>query len=313
MLCYSSRRRGGSSYGEVIRSAFGERMEEAVSWLLFVFLMFVIVGYMVLIRDIWTPLVMLTPLASRLGFDNGDYVLLGIIVLLLPFLFQRSLHALRYNCYVGFTSVLILCIALGRGALRKMFMANVHDGYVFEIEYFKIPTMQEVLFSFPIVTCSFLCHFNVNSIQNALSQPTRKRMKHLLQYATVACCLLMYGIGFFGYLYAGGAAEGNILLNVPIGVNQEEDNEQIWLFTAGRIGIGVTITLAMPLMALPCRDSLLEIIDVWFHRSHHRSGAFDHRNVTEGQSCWNLFHTFNRNKTVQDAAITTEVSFFLLL
>lgn len=54
MLCYSSRRRGGSSYGEVMRSAFGERMEEAVSWLLFIFLMFVIVGYMVLIRDIWT-------------------------------------------------------------------------------------------------------------------------------------------------------------------------------------------------------------------------------------------------------------------
>jgi hypothetical protein len=37
-----------------MRSAFGERMEEAVSWLLFIFLMFVIVGYMVLIRDIWT-------------------------------------------------------------------------------------------------------------------------------------------------------------------------------------------------------------------------------------------------------------------
>ena len=44
MLCYSSRRRGGSSYGEIMRSAFGERMEEAVSWLLFVFLMFVIIG-----------------------------------------------------------------------------------------------------------------------------------------------------------------------------------------------------------------------------------------------------------------------------
>jgi len=116
----------------------------------------------------------------------------------------------------------------------------------------------------------------------------------------------MYAIGFCGYLYAGGAVEGNILLNVPIGVNQEEDNEQIWLFTAGRIGIGVTITLAMPLMALPCRDSLLEIIDVWFHRSHHRSGTSAHQKVNDGQSCWNLFHTFNRSETILDAAITTE-------
>ncbi len=47
MLCYCSRRAGGSSYGEVVRSAFGEKMEEGVSWLLFVFLVFVIMGYMV--------------------------------------------------------------------------------------------------------------------------------------------------------------------------------------------------------------------------------------------------------------------------
>lgn len=47
MLCYCSRRCGGSSYGEVVRSAFGEKMEEGVSWLLFVFLLFVITGYMV--------------------------------------------------------------------------------------------------------------------------------------------------------------------------------------------------------------------------------------------------------------------------
>ncbi|EJK61634.1 hypothetical protein THAOC_17843, partial [Thalassiosira oceanica] len=74
MLCYSSRRAGGSSYGEVMRSAFGERAEELVAWLLFVFLLFVIVGYMVLIRDIWTPLALLV-----LPSANEDYVLLGIV------------------------------------------------------------------------------------------------------------------------------------------------------------------------------------------------------------------------------------------
>ncbi len=65
MLCYSSRRSGGSSYGEVARSAFGEKMEECVSWLLFIFLVFVIAAYMVLIRDIWTPLVQLLLVHQR--------------------------------------------------------------------------------------------------------------------------------------------------------------------------------------------------------------------------------------------------------
>lgn len=34
MLCFCSRRGGGSSYGEVVRSAFGEKMEEGMSLLL---------------------------------------------------------------------------------------------------------------------------------------------------------------------------------------------------------------------------------------------------------------------------------------
>ena len=314
MLCFSSRRRGGSSYGEVMRSAFGERMEEAVSWLLFIFLMFVIVGYMVLIRDIWVPLVNLTPFASRWAVGNGDYVLLGIIGVLLPFLFQRSLYALRYNCYVGFASVLILCYSLGRGALHQFQdtqSASTEDNDIFEIDFFKIPTFQEVLFSFPIITCSFLCHFNVNSIQNALDQPTRKRMQDLLAYAIVVCFLLMYSLGIGGYLYAGKGVEGNILLNVPIGSSQaEDDNEQIWLFTAGRIGIGTTITLAMPLMAIPCRDSLLEIVDVCFHKSHHRR-ATSLQSKSEEQFCWNLFRACNRNETIHDANITTEVSLLM--
>lgn len=298
-----------------MRSAFGERMEEAVSWLLFIFLMFVIVGYMVLIRDIWTPLVMLTPFASTLGANDGDYVLLGIIVVLLPFLFQRSLHALRYNCYVGFMSVLILCFALGRGALQRQDTTDSdrdRNNATFEIDYFKLPTIQEVLFSFPIVTCSFLCHFNVNSIQNALHEPTRQRIQNLLQYTILICFVIMYLLGLGGYLYAGNSVEGNILLNVPIGRgDEEEDIEQIWLFTAGRIGIGLTVTLALPLMSLPCRDSLLEIIDVWFHRSHHRSTP-THRELKEDQCCWSLFHTCNRDETADDACITTEVSLYTI-
>ena len=85
MLCYCSRRGGGSSYGEVVRSAFGERMEEVVSCLLCIYLMLSIVAYMVLCRDVWTPL-------AQEVFDidmNGDYVLLAIVGMILPFLCQR--------------------------------------------------------------------------------------------------------------------------------------------------------------------------------------------------------------------------------
>ena len=155
-LCYCSRRGGGSSYGEVVRSAFGERMEEGVSWLLCIYLILSIVAYMVLARDVWSPLVREV---LNIEYMNGDYVLLGIMVVLLPFLFQRSLHALRKICYIGFASIFVLCIALCRGGYDKMkhdeneTREEEEDDDNFHIEIFKIPSPQDLLFSFPIITC----------------------------------------------------------------------------------------------------------------------------------------------------------------
>eukprot|EP00577_Skeletonema_sp_RCC1716_P007079 CAMPEP_0113376668 /NCGR_PEP_ID=MMETSP0013_2-20120614/2750_1 /TAXON_ID=2843 ORGANISM="Skeletonema costatum, Strain 1716" /NCGR_SAMPLE_ID=MMETSP0013_2 /ASSEMBLY_ACC=CAM_ASM_000158 /LENGTH=561 /DNA_ID=CAMNT_0000258761 /DNA_START=89 /DNA_END=1774 /DNA_ORIENTATION=- /assembly_acc=CAM_ASM_000158 len=312
-LCYSSRRCGGSSYGEVVRSAFGERMEEGVSWLLFIFLLFVIAAYMVLIRDIWTPLVGLA-----MGEEvNGDRMLMGIIVVLLPFLFQRSLHALRWNCYIGFGSILVLCVALCRGGFQRYYYQEHYgdDGQhgdagdeattaaTTDIEFFKVPTVQDVLFSFPIVMLAFLSHFNILSIQNTLNRPTRQRMKNVTGMAIIASCLLMYLFGLGGYMLYGSKTQGNVLLNIPIAKIPDEDMEEYWLFLLGRIGCGTTLMLAMPLLALPCRDALLEVVDVLFHRSHHRSDSSDASNDT---LFWKMLHKLNRNESIDDAAITTE-------
>ena len=223
------------SYGEVVRSAFGEVAEQSVSWLLFTFLMFVIMAYMVLIRDIWSPLVLSSSSSSDM---NGDYVLLGIVILLLPFLFQRSLHALRYLNYVGSASIFILCLALCRGGYQRI--NNESSGLAAwdDIKIFKVPSLQDILFSFPIVMLSFLCHFNIISIQNALRQPTRERTRQMIQYALTASFLLMYMFGLGGYLYAGRLTQGNILRNVQVGKVDGEDIEEYYLFLLGRIGIG---------------------------------------------------------------------------
>ena len=341
MLSYCSRRGGGSSYGEVVRSAFGEKAQEGMSWLLFVFLAFVIVAFMVLIRDIWTPLVAsfvnhcylhnLDHNEAMAAMQvNGDYVLIGIIVILLPFLCQRSLHALRWNCYIGFVSILVLCIALVRGGWQRLHAAIIDDDddddgisdNDLSIEWFKIPTTQEILFAFPILTCSFLCHFNIIAIQNAITVPTRDRMDSLIKYAITACFFLMYMFGLGGYLYAGDMIQGNVLLNVPMGrpsggsseQGEGEDQGEYWLFLLGRIGCGSSLMLAMPLIALPCREALLEVIDVFFHRSHHRQNApvvingnkRDAPAMDNEQFCWRWCHKFNKYETIQDVIITTE-------
>lgn len=65
----------------------------------------------------------------------------------------------------------------------------------------------------------------------------------------------MYCFGLGGYLYAQEETRGNILLNCN---NYKED----WMFLLGRVGCGTTIMLALGMMMLPCRDSLLEVLDL---------------------------------------------------
>lgn len=253
MLCYCSRRSGASSFGEVVRSAYGERAEVGVNLILFVYCSFVIAAFMVLIRDIWTPLV-----GMFLGRTNGgvssDRVLMGFMIFLLPFLFQRSLHALKWNCYIGFASIIILCTALCRGGFQRQYIHHggtdeMLDDDTYNIEWFKVPSVQDALFSFPIVMLAFLCQFNVLSIQNTLQRPTRQRMAQVIGMSVGASLILMYLFGLGGYMMYGSKIQGNVLLNISIDKSSYADKGLYWLFFLGRIGCGTTIALALPLVS----------------------------------------------------------------
>jgi len=268
LLCLCARQTGVGAYGEVGRRSFGKRLEWFISGLLFVFLLFVIVAYMVLIRDIWTPIVTLL-----FGLDQelrGDIVLLGALFLMGPFLIQRELHALRYNCYVGFVSITTLALALVHIAFVNRGMSDKDnlgfkksDNNLVEdddkILWGATDSLSDVLFAFPIITLSFLSHFNILPIQSALIRPTTSRIRVVTDGAVGACFVLMYLFGLAGYLSFGAATQGNILLNLST-----FDNPLVF---CGRVGCGVTILFAMPMMALPCRSSILELLDCWLERN----------------------------------------------
>ena len=267
LLCLSARLSGATSYGEVGRVAFGPTMETVMAVLLFVFLLFVITAYQVLLRDIWTPLLLLRVGVVVVGGggsssnssnssdknqvddndenDNvqqeyGNTVLLGIVILLIPFVVQHSLHALRYNCFVGFGSVSLLCAALCHHAFwgtQPTQYSNVDVDNVDNDNSMLYMTNQasHVLFAFPIIMLSYLSHFNILPIQSALQQPSRARIRTVVYGAVGGSGLLMYTFGLAGYVYAGAATEGNILLNLA---SRTDDV----LFVVGRWGVGITST-----------------------------------------------------------------------
>ena len=248
LLCLSSRYTGATSYGEIGEAAFGKYMEYFISALLSVFLMFVLVGYMVLNKDIWTSIVQII---SGVDDVNGNYILLAVVLLMSPFLIQRTLHALRYNCYIGFGSVSVLCIALCHHAV----ISPLPDPLLLWTS-----NWNDILFAFPIITLSFLAIFNVLPIQNALIRPTRERVLVVIDGAVGSCFFLTVIFGLAGYLYTGDQTQGNILEN---GIGYSD-----FLFFLGRFGCGITLMLAMAMMMLPCRDSLLEVLDIFINGEH---------------------------------------------
>jgi amino acid permease len=258
LLCLCARLTGATSYGEVGEAAFGPWMEYMISFVLGIFLIFVIIAYMVLAQDIWTSVLKIA--FSMEDPPNKDFVLLVIVVMISPFLMQETLHALRFNCYVGFSSVSILCLALVHHAWTTTLAASESPATADNNLVLWSTRLEDILIAFPIITLSFLSIFNVLPIQNALLRPTRTRVLMAIDGAMGSCFVLTLVFGAAGYIYAASQTDGNILNNC----HSESDP---FLFL-GQLGCGVTVVLAMPMMLLPCRASLLEVIDALINGPH---------------------------------------------
>ena len=122
ILCAAARRTGSTSLGGLARKVFGPKAELCVTALLFLLTQFVIIAFLMLLRDILAPLV---ECATGVAFvadatasppvpaSRANGLLLGALVMLvLPLSLQRSLHALRHACYAGVTATFLLLVAV---------------------------------------------------------------------------------------------------------------------------------------------------------------------------------------------------------
>ena len=267
ILCSCARRTGGRSYTDVTRTGFGVKAEILTSIFLCILLCLMLVAYMVLVKDIWTPIMLflfpqlenyisqkMDPGATHEAIidEAGPVVLALILFLNSPLLLKRDLYALRHTCYVGFASLVILTIAL----IFKAYYQNVVvDPTMFEreVKWFSWD-IGDWIFAFPIIGLSFMSTYNVLSVHGSLVDPTRKRIKTVLDASIILCFCFFTVVGLCGYMYAYSNTQGNILLNFPLA------DKAILL---GRLGYGFTLMFGLPLVTLPNREALLSIPDQW--------------------------------------------------
>jgi amino acid permease len=181
-----------------MRNAFGPLAELAATILLFFLLFLVLVAYMVLLKDIWTPVILkmapgLTELfashtnnrEASMEEDASQFMLILILILALPLLLQTDLHALRHTCYVGFASAIILMLGVTHEALQR----NWDNPGLFDKNVLWVGDRDGILYAFPIIVLSFFSIYNVLTVHSALFNPTRSRVKFVLD-GTIGLCFV---------------------------------------------------------------------------------------------------------------------------
>jgi amino acid permease len=190
-------------------------------------------------------------------------LLLILLFCLFPLMLQRDLYALRYTCYVGFCSLVVLTFGLATKAYERNVV--VEPGIFAQQVLWYTSDVKEVIFVFPIVMMSFLCCFNVLGVHSSLIEPTRKRMRLVLD-GSIGICLVFFSIvGLCGYLDTYDDTKDNVFLDYTILSNR--------IIAFGRIGYAFTILFGIPLVILPCRESFLSIpkqIVAWRYEAAQR-------------------------------------------
>jgi sodium-coupled neutral amino acid transporter 11 len=211
ILVSCARRTGGRSYGDVAKSSFGNLAEVLTSTLLGCMLIGSLTAYLVLVKDIWTPVVLsLLPMSVkqplllhhdtstttirdddmfdptlRASKEGSSFILFLILILGSPLLLKRDLHALRHTCYVGFFSCALLMVAV---VYRAYEAVRSNDPRRAPLNWYSTD-IADYAFAFPIVVLCFFCSYNVLGVHASLLDPTRNRVKCVLDTSMFICVL----------------------------------------------------------------------------------------------------------------------------
>ncbi len=269
ILCSCARRSGVTSYIGVARAAYGNRGAAMVTTLLFVFTIFVLIAYVILLRDIWTTLFEFA-LGTELTTTGSLFVLFAMLVAAFPACMASNLYALRHFCYISFVAAIFLIIALGY--VKSSYLHSTHfvvqyDGNPHHMLLFRYQCVtynmenpddmrnrlvlvsnnwEDILSAFPLFTLAFMCQFNILSMHSELVNPTRERVKSVIGISMGVGSVIYALLCFFGYLCAYELTRDDILLNF-------KPSDKIMLL--GRFGFGLSMLVSVPMLVLPTRST----------------------------------------------------------
>ena len=282
ILIASSRRRGARGYEDVAAAALGEKARIIPVVLIFSLTFLVAIAYVILMADLVSALVDLASRHQILEAVSREYVILISVVCVSPLAFFRKMDALRFTSILSVISV----FGLGLVTAYKLIYSGIlvpipwknetgdtpaptsayasASGFdAFSHNYNRTLPLGEILwwpasiedyiYTLPIESVAFLCHFNVLPMQDELIRPTRRRVRKVTHSTIVVCLGLYTGIAMTGYFRFTSSTCGDYLNNF---LNDDP------IATAARIGMVLTLYCSFPLLVLPCRATFSRLMDL---------------------------------------------------
>ncbi|KAF0696297.1 Aste57867_12930 [Aphanomyces stellatus] len=249
ILVSCSRRSGAQSYEEIAKNAFGKKMQLFTMVLLILLIFLAFVGYLILVRDIAGSLASQFIFGRTLSVSDENLVAIGLVGIVSPLLFLRSMHSLRYTSVIGLSTVGIFAFGIFYRSTEKVMQPTFE---VSRLRFFP-EDVDGPMYALPIIISSFLCHFNVLPVYGELHKPTRHRLKKIVIVTVFSTSVFYMILGTLGYIYAFDqlqGVQGDILNNF--------DQGDV-VMNIGRAGILLTICMSLPLLILPTRQTIYRL------------------------------------------------------
>eukprot|EP01034_Spumella_vulgaris_P022844 gene22844-29018_t len=307
-ICISARKLGVKSYPGIIEKVSGLSLRIVFAFILLFLVFAVIVGFLILLRQIGGDLAQFIIMAS--GHDPFTvthlcpmYVELIGVVLSFPLMLTTNLFRLRYACYVSCAMILFLLLNLSAVLYIQMQVVDSHM-VTSSIKYLP-SSLYDVLESIPLIAILFTPHFNMMDVFEQLREPTPHRTFVTIATAVTTLTFFFLSLGFVGYFLTltqpmMSMAPDNILQLLP--------GADMMLFPA-RLALFIAIICSLPVYMVPCREFIHGL------HSHLREalarccgcgggGSGEGERTERGYSQWEEYALLekNENKTKKSGA-----------
>lgn len=247
------------SFEDVVGCALGSRARILTAIIIILLTGFAAVAYLLLLAQLLAPLLSLIT-CHDLGRSWNPEIIAAISVINLPVCSRKSLSSMKFNSYMSVcsTTVLLFVLTVRSG---QCLTGRLHGE---EFYWCRFPRYDETraaampqslfdtLLAVPVMAGAFVCHFNVLPMHAELKRPTYDRVMRVINQTFTLVAMGYMSIGIVGFLPLGREVCDNILLNYSA-------NDM--LINVGRVALSCTLTLSYPNLILPCRTTLVRLIN----------------------------------------------------